>query len=198
MECDDVSCEGGKWTDVEFSPDNKQLAFVATSRDHKDEWVKVADIATGEVREVYHEHVPTYYGWQSRTDWKVLWGANEFLWVSERSGWAQIDRYDLATGKLKGEVTRGDGPVTEIPMVDEKHGVVYFTAVGKEKGEEPYYQNLYRVGLDGKDQRLLTPEIATHMVTVAKDGSTFVDTYSKVDVPQTAVLRDNSGKVLVT
>jgi len=198
MECDDVSCGGGKWSDVEFSPDNKQLAFVATSRDHKDEWVKVADTGTGEVREIYHEHVPTYYGWQSRTDWKLLWGTNEFLWVSERSGWAQIYRYDLKTGALKSEVTHGDGPVTEIPLVDEKHGVVYFTAVGKEKGEEPYYQNLYRVNLDGKDQRLLTPEVATHTVTIAKDGSTFVDTYSKIDVPQTLVLRDNNGKVLAT
>jgi dipeptidyl aminopeptidase/acylaminoacyl peptidase len=196
MECDDVSCGEGKWTDVEFSPDNKQLAFVATSRDHKDEWVRVADTATGEVREVYHEHVPSYYGWQSRKDWKVLWGANEFLWVSERSNWAQIYRYDLKTGALKGEVTHGDGPVTDIPLVDEKHGVVYFTAVGKEKGENLYYQNLYRVGLDGKDQRLLTPEVATHTVTMANDGSTFVDVYSKIDVPQVAVLRDNNGKVL--
>jgi dipeptidyl-peptidase-4 len=196
MECDDVSCGEGKWSDVDFSPDGSQLAFVATSRDHKDEWVRVADTATGEVREVYHEHVPTYYGWQSRMDWKVLWGANEFLWVSERSNYAQIYRYDLKTGALKGEVTHGDGPVTDIPLVDEKHGVVYFTAVGKEKGEEPYYQNLYRVNMDGKDQRLLTPEVATHTVTLAKDGSTFVDVYSKIDVPQTAVLRNNSGKVL--
>jgi len=198
MECDDVSCGEGKWTDAEFSPDSKQLAFVATSRDHKDEWVKVADTTTGDVRDVYHEHVPTYYGWQSETDWKVLWGANEFLWVSERSGWAQIYRYDLRTGALKNEVTHGDGPVTEIPSVDEKSGVVYFTAVGKEKGEEPYYRNLYRVNLDGKDQRLLTPEIATHTVTMAKDGSTFVDLYSTIDKPQTAVLRDNGGKVLAT
>jgi len=198
MECDDVSCGDGKWTDVEFSPDGKQLAFVSTSRDHKDEWVKVADTVTGEVRDVYQEHVPTYYGWQSRTDWKVLWGANEFLWVSERSNWAQIYRYDLKTGALKGEVTHGDGPVSEIPLVDEKHGVVYFTAVGKEKGKEPYYQNLYRVNLDGKDQRLLTPEIATHTVTMANDGSTFVDVYSKIDTPQTTVLRDNNGKVLAT
>src|ERR1700722_13873724 len=139
MECDDVSCEGGKWTDVEFSPDNKQLAFVATSRDHKDEGVKVADTATGNVREVYHEHVGTYYGWQSRTDWKVLWGANEFLWVSERSNYAQVYLYDLATGKLKGEVTHGDGPVTDIATVDEKNRVLYFTAEGKEKGGELYY-----------------------------------------------------------
>jgi len=198
MECDDVSCGEGKWTDVEFSPDNARLAFVTTSRDHKDEWVKVADVATGEVREVYHEHVATYYGWQSRADWKVLWNSNEFLWVSERSNYAQIYRYDLATGKLKGEVTHGDGPVTDIASVDEKNHVLYFTAVGKEKGENRYYQNLYRVNLDGKDQRLLTPEIATHTITSSKDGSTFVDVYSTIDKPQTAVLRDSNGKVLAT
>jgi len=198
MECDDVSCEGGKWTDAEFSPDNKQLAFVATSRDHKDEWVKVADTATGEIRDVYHEHVATYYGWQSRADWKVLWGSNEFLWASERSNYAQFYLYDLATGKLKVQVTQGDGPVTDIAAVDEKNHVLYFTAVGKEKNEEPYYQNLYRVGLDGKDQRLLTPEVATHTITAAKDGSSFVDVYSTIDKPQTAVLRDNNGKVLAT
>ena len=36
------------------------------------------------------------------------------------------------------------------------------------------------------------------MVTAAADGSTFVDVYSTIETPQTAVLRDNSGKVLVT
>jgi dipeptidyl aminopeptidase/acylaminoacyl peptidase len=199
MECDDVSCDGdGKWSDVDFSPDDKQLAFVATSRDHKDEWVRVADVATGEVREVYHEHVDSYYGWQAKTDWKVLWDSNAFLWVSERSNWAQAYLYDLTTGELKNQVTRGDGPVWEMKHVDEKNRVLYFTATNKVKGEDPYYVNYFRVDLDGKHQRLLTPEVATHEVTVAGDGTTFVDVYSTVDTPQTAVVRDNAGKVLVT
>jgi dipeptidyl aminopeptidase/acylaminoacyl peptidase len=198
MECDDVSCEGGKWTDAEFSPDDKQLAFVKTSRDHKDETVAIADTATGAVREVYNEHVDTYYGWQSKTDWKVLWGAGEFLWVSERSGWAQIYRYDLATGKLKGQVTHGDGPVHDIAYVDEKAHVVYFEGTGKEPGVNPYFDMLYRVDFDGKKQELLTPEKLDHAITMAKDGKTFVDIYSSVDTPQVAVLRSDSGKVLVT
>jgi dipeptidyl-peptidase-4 len=199
MECDDVSCDGdGRWNDVEFSPDDKQLAFVSTSRDHKDETVRVADTATGAVRDVYHEHVDTYYGWQSKTDWKVLWDSKEFLWVSERSNWAQLYLYDLETGKLKNQVTHGDGPVSDVKAVDEKNHVLYFMATGKEKGEDPYDQKYYRVNLDGKDQRLLTPEIATHDVTASKDGHSFVDVYSTVDTPQTAVLRDDTGKVLVT
>ena len=115
-----------------------------------------------------------------------------FCGCRSASNWAQIYLYDLTTGELKNEVTHGDGPVTEMKYVDEKHGVVYFTAMGKEKGEDPYYVNYYRVDLDGKHQRLLTPEDATHEVTTAKDGSTFVDVYSTVDTPQTAVLRDNN------
>jgi len=199
MECDDISCDGdGRWSDVEFSKDDAHLAFVATSRDHKDEYVRVADTASGEVRDVYHEHVDSYYGWQSKTDWKVLWDSNEFLWVSERSNWAQIYLYDLTTGKLKHQITHGDGPVADLKYVDEKNHVIYFMATGKEKGEDLYFDNLYRVDLDGKNQRLLTPEVATHIVMAAKDGSTFVDVYSTVDTPETAVVRDDSGKVLLT
>ena len=200
MECDDVSCGGdGKWSDVEFSPDDARLAFVSTTRDHKDEYVKVADTATGEVRDVYHEHADSYYGWQAKNDWKVLWDANEFLWASERSNWAQYYLYDLTTGALKNEVTHDDGPVADVKAVDEKNGVLWFTATGKVKGEDPYYVNYFRVDLDGRHQKLLTAENATHEITAADDGSTFVDVYSTVDTPQTAVVRDGkSGKVLVT
>ena len=95
----------------EWSADGAHLAFVSTSRDHKDEWLRMADTATGEVRDVYHEHADTYYGWQSKVNWKYLPRSNEFLWVSERSNWAQIYLYDLTTGKLKNQITHGDGPV---------------------------------------------------------------------------------------
>ena len=50
--CDDVACRGTAWSDVEWSPDGTHLAFVSTSRDHKQEWLRVADAATGDVREV--------------------------------------------------------------------------------------------------------------------------------------------------
>lgn len=198
MECDDISCGGGEWTDVQFAADDQHLAFVATSRDHKDEWLRVADTSTGVVREVFHEHADTYYGWQSKTDWKYLPESNEFLWVSERSNWAQLYLYDLTTGKLKNQITHGDGPVADVLRVDAKNRIIYFLATGKEKGEDPYFDNYYRVGFDGKGQQLLTPEIANHAVEASPDGSTFVDVYSTVDTPQTAVVRDNTGKLLLT
>jgi dipeptidyl-peptidase 4 len=198
--CDDVSCRGGSgWDDVEFSPDGKTLAFVSTSRDHKDEWFRVADTESGDVRTVYHEHVPTYYeSGQGKVNWRYLPATNEFLWYSERTDWGQMYLYDLKTGELKNEITHGDGPVTEVLHVDEKNRVIYFLATGKEKGEDPYFTHYYRVNFDGTNQQLLSPENADHAITPSPDGSTFVDVYSTRETPQTTVLRDNTGKTLAT
>src|SRR5204863_457811 len=40
--CDHVLC-GGRWADVEWSPDGSRLVFVSTSRDHKKEQLRSAD-----------------------------------------------------------------------------------------------------------------------------------------------------------
>ncbi len=195
-----MSCRGGAgWDDVQFSPDGKHLAFVTTSRDHKDEWLRLADTSTGDVREVFHDHMDSYYeSGQDKVNWRYLPESNEFLWYSEKSNYGQMYLYDFTTGKLKNQITHGDGPVTQVLHVDQKNRVLYFLACGKESGRDPYFTNYYRVNFDGTGQTLLTPEDADHAITPSHDGATFVDVYSTVDTPRTAVLRDNTGKVLMT
>jgi dipeptidyl aminopeptidase/acylaminoacyl peptidase len=194
--CDDLSCEGGHgWDDVQWSSDSKNLAFVSTSRDHKQEWLRVANAVSGDVREVMNETVPTYFesGLDKSVNWRYLSGSNELMWYSERNNWGQLYLYDAATGKLKNQVTRGDGDVIEVVRVDEKARVVYFRAVGKEAGRDPYFAALYRVNLDGTGQKLLTPEDATHAVTMSADGRWFVDVASTATMPQKTVVRDGDG-----
>jgi dipeptidyl-peptidase 4 len=197
--CDDVSCRGGSgWDDVQWSDDGTHLAFVSTSRDHKQEWMRIADATTGDVREVMGETAPKFFeSGIDKVNWKYLPQTNELLWFSERDNWGQMYLYDAATGKMKNQITHGDGNVTQVLHVDEKTRTIYFLAVGKEQGRDPYFQHFYSIGFDGKDMKLLTPENADHAITPSQDGRYFVDVYSTATQPQTAVVRDNQGEVVV-
>ena len=197
--CDDVSCpDGSGWDDVQWSEDGAHLAFVSTSRDHKQEWLRVADVATGDVRDVMNEKVATFFeSGNGKVNWRYLPGSNEVLWFSERDNWGQMYLYDLTTGKLKNQITRGDGNVTSVLHVDEKARVVYFLAVGKEAARDPYFSALYRVNFDSTGMKLLTPEDADHAITMSPDGRAFVDVASTPTTPETAVVRDGDGRLLV-
>ena len=128
-------------------------------------------------------------------NWRYLAKSNEVIWFSERDGWGQLYLYDLKTGRLKNQITRGDGNVTEVLHVDEAARVIYFLAVGKEAGVDPYFVQLYSVGFDGKGMRRLTPEDADHAMTMSPDGRYFVDVYSTAVQPQVSVIRGSGGKV---
>ncbi len=196
--CDDITCRGGEWSDVQWSPDATHLAFLSTSRDHKREQLRVADAATGAVRDVFEESVPTYFeSGNGRINWTYLAASDEFIWFSERSNWGHLYLHDLATGKLKNPITSGDWNVTQIVKIDEKNRAIYFLGVGREKGD-PYFIHFYRVGFDGGNLALLTPEDANHDVQLSPSGRFFVDTYSTPGTPPVAVVRDDTGKLRST
>ena len=197
--CDHIICRGDEgWTDVQWYPDGSHLAFVSTSRDHKHEVFRVADAATGAVRDVFREDVATQYeSGNSMVNWRVLPGTNEVIWFSERDDWGQLYLYDLTTGRVKSKITSGEGNVAELRRVDEKTRTVYFVGNGKEAGRDPYFRHFYKIGMDGRGLTLLTPEDADHDISLSPSGRYFVDTYSRPDVSQTSVLRDLNGKVVV-
>jgi dipeptidyl-peptidase-4 len=195
--CDNISCRGGGWDDTQWADDSKTIAFVSTSRDHRVEDLRMADAATGEVRNVFNETVPTFFeSGNGGINWRYLSKRNEILWFSERSNWGHLYLYDATTGKLKHEVTSGDWNLTRLLRVDQKSGDIVFDAVGKESGWDPYYIATYSGNLDSKAVKLLTPENAVHAATLSEDGKYFVDVYSTPQIPPTTVLRDASGKVV--
>ena len=196
-QCDDVSCFGG-WEDVQWAPDGKTLAFASTSRNHQDTWLRVADAATGVVREVFDEKVKTWFeSGINAINWRYLPDSNEVLWWSQRSNWGHLYLYDLTTGKLKHAVTKGEWNVAEVLRLDEKTRTLWFIGTGREAGRDPYYQQLYKVGLDNGEVTLLTPEDGNHAVKLSPDGKHFVDTYSTTTLPPVAVLRSaDDGRVV--
>ncbi|HEX2082052.1 MAG TPA: DPP IV N-terminal domain-containing protein, partial [Xanthomonadaceae bacterium] len=191
--CDDVSCNGG-WEDVQWANDGRTLAFVSTDRGHKSAQLRVADAQTGAVRDVYKETVKTHYeSGQGEANWRYLPESNEFIWFSEKSDWGHLYLHDLATGRLKRRITQGDWNVTQIAHLDPASRTLWFRGVGREPGRDPYYVHYYKVGLDGGDVQLLTPEDANHVITPSEDGRYFVDVYSTAATAPVAVLRDADG-----
>ncbi|MEA9826462.1 S9 family peptidase [Xanthomonas campestris pv. raphani] len=198
--CDDVSCSPGLWDDVKWAPDSKTLAFASTSRFHKQVWLRIADASTGAVRTAFDETAKTYHeSGQVAANWAYLPGSNEAVWFSERSDWGQLYLYDLQTGKPKRAITSGEGNVTELLRVDPVSRTAWFVGVGKVPGVDPYYQQLWKVSLDGGAPVLLTPEVADHSIALSPGGASFVDTYSTTLTPPVSVLRDAAdGRTLST
>lgn len=194
--CDDISCDGG-FTDTEWSADSKNLAFVSSTRDHKQANLRVADAETGMVRDVYEERVRTQYeSGQGGVNWRYLPATNEFIWYSEKDDWGHLYLFGM-DGKLKNQITKGNFVVTNVVKIDAANRTIYFNAGGRETGRDPYFSHFYSVNFDGRNLKLLTPEDGNHQVSLSPDGKYFVDTFSKPDMAPTTVLRDMTGKQLV-
>jgi dipeptidyl aminopeptidase/acylaminoacyl peptidase len=173
-----------------LSDDAGKLYFTRLSRDQYRMDVVVADTATGESKTLIEERLNTYV--ESKPLRLVNNGAELVFW-SERDGWGHFYLYDAATGTLKNRITEGEYVATGIEGVDDKLRVLYFTAGGREKGEDPYYTHLYRVGLDGSGLKLLDPGDASHNVSVTESARYFVNNASRVNGAPESTLLDTLG-----
>src|SRR5205823_2830044 len=79
--CDDIACQQGEWTDVQWDESSSKVAFVSTSRDHRREQLRVANALSGDVRDVLQESVATFYeSGNGRSNWRFLSASNEVVW----------------------------------------------------------------------------------------------------------------------
>ena len=175
---------------VSETPD--KLYFVATNRDFRRVDVCVADTSNGSVKTLIQERSND---WLSVKPLRLLKNGQELVWWSERDGWGHYYLYD-GEGKPKNPITSGEYVTDQVVSLDEKTRTLYFTANGREHGEDPYYVHLYRIGLDGSGLQLLTPGNFSHAVNAPDSGRYFVDTFSRVDTAPKSVLVDPQGALL--
>ena len=181
-----------------WDADNEHVTFEFNERGHKTYRVLELSAKTGLVRTLIEEKNDKYinYNRQRRID---LQDGKRIVWTSERDGRNHIYLYDRQKGQLIRQVTKGEYYVRGIQHVDEKAGIIYFSACGMNKSEDPYLIHYYKIGLNGKGLVCLTPEEGNHSVTYTEDMVYLIDTYSTVTTPPVTVLRSGKdGKILRT
>jgi len=172
-----------------LAADSGKLYFTRTSRDLKRIDIVELDTATGESKPIIQERSNTYVELQPL---RLVNGGKELIHWSERDGWGHYYLY-AADGTLKRQITSGEFVCTGIEGFDEKTRTLYFTAAGREAGQDPYYEHLYRVNVDTGDVKLLTPGDVTHNAAMNDKAAYYVSTASRVDRAPEAALFDAAG-----
>jgi dipeptidyl aminopeptidase/acylaminoacyl peptidase len=156
------------------------------------------DAESGEARALIDEQARTFIDWTNKVFLERLPETGEAVWMSERDGWNHLYLYDLRTGSLKNQITRGEWVVRGVDRVDSEKRQIWFRACGIRPGQDPYYIHYARVNFDGTGLTLLSEGDGTHRVTFSPDRQYLVDTYSRVDLPPVTELRraSDGAKVL--
>lgn len=198
-----VSRDGGTVTWADFNekddqyfgepvwrPDGNALWVLWMNRGQDHLKIYEVDNVSGKKKDIYEEKQKT---WISLDVDRITFLDNNkgFLLWSDKTGWDHYYLHDM-NGKLVNAVTAGNFKVYGVRHIDQKNGVLYFSA-NKENSNR---NDLYRVNFNGKNLKRLTFGEYSHVADVSPKGSYFVTRYSNATTPTKITLFDTKGKLI--
>ena len=170
---------------VYWTPDSMKLAVKRFNRVQNMLDLLLVDAVSGTSRPIVREADPY---WINNNDLFQFLSNGDFLWGSERDGFQHLYLYGQ-DGKLRKRLTEGNWEVTELAGVDEAHQKVYFLS----SEASPLERQLYSIGLNGRDRRRITQGEGTHSVSMSRDASYYMDTFSSLTQPSSRTLHTIDG-----
>ncbi len=177
-------------TNLSWTPDNKYVLIAEVNRDQNHMHLQLYDAMTGDfIRTILEEKnakwiEPEHPAFFPSKD------NNNFVWISEMSGFTNLYYYDLE-GKLIKQLTKNEFVTKNIVQASPNGKEIYFMATGP----NPMNTLLYKVDLNGK-QKLISGDEGTHSVSISEDGKYIVDQYSTHEIQGKSVLLNSKGKVI--
>jgi len=170
---------------VTWAPDGKKVTYQAQNREQTFLDLNFASVSDGKSTTVIHE---TSRAWVEVLDNPHWLADGSFIWESERNGWHHLYHYGQ-DGKLIRQVTEGKWELRSFEGIDQKTGLIYFTATEHSNiAPQPY-----KVGLDGSGLTRLTTSEGSHSVDFNADFTLFTDRWSDINTPVKTRLYDSRG-----
>jgi dipeptidyl aminopeptidase/acylaminoacyl peptidase len=173
---------------------NDKFYLNRTSRDLKRIDIVEVDVKTATAKAVIEERLNTYVELRPLY---LIESTGELIHWSERTGWGHWYLYD-SKGNLKNAITSGAFHCESIAGFNPRTRTLFFNANGREEGENPYYQHLYSVNLNGSNLRLLNKGDFSHAVSMNDDATHFVNNFSRVNTIPKTDLMDINGRVITS
>ncbi|MGE0540043.1 MAG: prolyl oligopeptidase family serine peptidase [Dehalococcoidia bacterium] len=188
--------------DVWWNASGTRFYVIESSRDWLQLTLWEVDPTSGEARVLLREdgerRIRPAQSFHQRPNVRVLTdaagNASEIVWFSERDGWGHLYRYDTS-GRLLGQITRGDVVVQEIMHLDAAARTLLILVSGLVEAD-PYRQTPCEVPLEGGELRRLTDDDLDHRAIVPPNPDLqggFIDIASTVDTPPVAIFRGWNG-----
>jgi len=187
---------------LRWSKDGSHVTYQKIDRGHQRFRLIAVDARSGAARNIIDEQTQTFIWTAHREnvgDRMVYWldRTGELIYVSERDGWRHLYLIDARTGLTRNRITQGPYVVRGVDRVDEEKRQVWFHASGKNRGQDPYFVDYYRVGFDGSELAALTEGQSSHSVQYSPDRGYLIDTFSRVDTaPRHELRRASDGKLV--
>jgi dipeptidyl-peptidase-4 len=119
--------------------------------------------------------------------------SKEFFWVSDRSGYYHIYRYNY-DGKLINQVTQGNWDLIKVTGINPSTKTIFYLSAEA----SPLEQQFYSIKFDGSKKTKLTQVPGFHNINMSPNTKYYLDEYSNLSTPVHVQLSDEKGKDLKT
>src|SRR5690606_8118015 len=156
---------------IKFTQDKNTLAVLTSNRHQNKVDVNFVDIPSRKVTKLFTE---TDKAWIETDNFTLEFlENNNFLWSSARDGNRHIYQYDKS-GKLIGQLTKGDWEVTDYYGFDANDNTVYFQSSSCNDKRTSNEKHIYKINLDGSGMQLLNTKKGTNSADFSKNFTYFI------------------------
>ena len=183
----DVGSENDQYIPrINWTKDPEVLAIRRMNRLQNKQDLMLADVNTGDTEIIKTEKSDAWI--DVNDDLKFLENGEQFIYVSEESGYNHVYLYDVS-GKLIRQITKGDWEVTNYLGYDENSDKIYYVSTEV----SPLQRHLYSINIDGSGKKKLSDGETWNSVNMSRDYEYYIKTTSSPGSPPTFTLHEGDG-----